>query len=262
MEIVIREALDSDIEEIVALFCESGSNTYSWNRKKWRHYYRDYPDGTPISLVATLDGQIVGHYGLQPIKIGLIPAMFGLHAYVATSQRGLTIISALMKEVDRVCIARGAKLICGFANPKFSLIKSTIFRWETPCWLGFQNGFSQEDVLLNKTKKFYFNCSDEWLVWRFGSKKNKYVSMYIDNNKNKRVQLLKYCGEKPQLKSKDIELWSARSTYSKNQPDRFCQPFSIKVFEPRLLSEGILNCDNWSIDMGDSDTFQYNPYVR
>lgn len=259
MEIVIREALDSDIEEIVALFCESGSNPYSWNRAKWKHYYRDYPDGTPISLVATIDGQIVGHYGLQPIKIGLIPAMLGLHAYVASSQRGLTIISALMKEVDRACIIRGAKLICGFANPKFSLIKSTIFKWKTPCWLGFQNGFSEVDFDLKKSKKFYFNYSANWFNWRFGSKKNKYLSIYFDSINNKHIQLLKYCSDKPQLNSEDIEAWSPRSTYSTNPSDRFCQPFSIKVFEPELIQEGILDCENWSIDMGDSDTFQYTP---
>lgn len=59
MGIVIREALDSDIDEIVELFCESGSNPYSCTREKWRHYYRDYPDGTPTSLVAIIDNQRV-----------------------------------------------------------------------------------------------------------------------------------------------------------------------------------------------------------
>lgn len=257
MEIVVREALDSDIDEIVALFCESGSNPYGWNREKWRHYYRDYPDGTPISLIATVDGKVVGHYGLQPIKIGEIPAMLGLHAYVASSQRGLTIISGLMKEVDLVCILRGAQLICGFANAKFSLIKSTIFKWKTPCWLGFQNGLSEEDVELSKSKKFYFNYSDAWLSWRFGSIRDSYVSVYLDVQKNRRIQLLKFCGDKLHLQSENIEVWSPRSIFSTNQPDIFCQPFSIKVFEPTLINEGILKCENWSIDMGDSDTFQY-----
>lgn len=257
MEIVIREALDSDIEEIVALFCESGTNPYSWNREKWRHYYRDYPDGTPISLIATVDGQVVGHYGLQPIKIGLISAMLGLHAYVASSQRGLTIISALMKEVDRTCIASGAKLICGFANPKFSFIKSTIFKWKAVCWLGFQNGFSKEDAELMRSKKFYFNYSDDWFAWRFGSKRDEYVSVYFDSHKTKHVQLLKFCGGKPNFQSENLELWSPRSIFSSSQPDRFCQPFSIKLFDPELIKDGIINCENWSIDMGDSDTFQY-----
>lgn len=257
MEISIREALDSDIEGIVELFCESGGNHYNWNREKWTHNYRDYPDGTPISLVATINGQIVGHYGMQPIKIGQIPAMLGLHAYVASSQRGLTIISALMKEVDRVCGLRGAQLICGFANPKFSLIKSTIFKWKTPCWLGFQTGFSEEDAEIMKFRKFYFNYSDDWLVWRFGSKKDKYVSIYFDSQKNKHIQLLKFCDGNLRSENQNLEVWSTRSMYSTNQPDRFCQPFSIKVFEPELLNEGILNCENWSIDMGDSDTFQY-----
>lgn len=259
MEIVIREAIESDVDEIVALFCESGSNPYGWSREKWRHYYRDYPDGTPISLIATVDGQVVGHYGLQPIKIGQIPAMLGLHAYVASSQRGLTILSALMKEVDRTCIARGAKLICGFANPKFSFIKSTIFKWTTPCWLGFHNGFSEDDADLMRSKKFYFNYSEYWLAWRFSSKRDEYLSIYFDSQNNKRIQLLKFHEYKLHFDSENIELWSPRSIFNSSQPDRFCQPFSIKVFEPELKKEGILNCQNWSIDMGDSDTFQYTP---
>lgn len=262
MEIVIREALESDVDKIVALFCESGSNPYGWNREKWRHYYRDYPDGTPISLIATVDGQVVGHYGLQPIKIGQIPAMLGLHAYVASSQRGLTIISALMKEVDRVCVLRGAKLICGFANPKFSLIKSTIFKWKTPCWLGFQKGFSEEDIELKRSKKFYFDYSKDWFTWRFASKRDRYVSTYYDLQKNKHIQLLKYCDERDMCQGEDLELWSPRSTFGTNQPDGFCQPFSIKVFDPDLINHGITNYENWSIDMGDSDAFQYNPEVR
>lgn len=257
MEIGIREALDSDIEEIVALFCESGGNPYNWNKAKWTHYYRDYPDGAPISLVATINGQIVGHYGMQPIKIGQIPAMLGLHAYVANSQRGLTIISALMKEVDRVCSLRGAQLICGFANPKFSLIKSTIFKWKTLCWLGFQNGLFKDDIESIRSKRFYFNYSDDWLLWRFSEKKEHYMSIYFDTQKNKHIQLLKFIGIKPKFENENFEVWSPRSMFSTNQPDRFCQPFSIKVFEPELIKEGILNFENWSIDMGDSDTFLY-----
>lgn len=259
MEVVIREAQDSDIEEIIELFCEAGGNPYNWNTEKWRHYYRDYPDGTPISLVATVNGVIVGHYGLQPIKIGSIPAMLGLHAYVASSQRGLTIISALMKEVDRACKLSSAKLICGFANPKFSLIKSTIFKWKVFCWLGFQSGVSKEDYILKKSKKFYFNHSEAWLEWRFDSKKDHYLSLYLDSENKRHIQLLKFRGDKPQIESEKIELWSPRSTYSTDQPGRLCQPFSIKVYDAELIQEGILECDNWSIDMGDSDTFQYTP---
>lgn len=259
MKIGVREALDSDVDAIVALFCEAGGNPYNWSRAKWNHYYRDYPDGTPISLVATMNGRVVGHYGIQPIKIGKMPAMLGLHAYVASSLRGLTIISALMKEVDRICLSCGAQLICGFANLKFSLIKSTIFKWKTPCWLGFQSGYSEEDVASKRSRKFYFNYSDDWLAWRFGEKKDSYISIYFDSENNRHNQLLKFCDDKLRFESKDLELWSPRSTYSTKQPDKFCQPFSIKVYNSELINEGILSCENWNIDMGDSDTFQYTP---
>lgn len=259
VSIVIREAQDSDIKHVVALFCETGVNPYDWNAEKWMHYYRYYPDGKAVSLIAINDGEIVGHYGLQPIKIGDITAMLGLHAYVATSQRGLNIISALMREADRMCELNGSKMICGFANPQFTSVKSIIFKWHTLCWLGFQAGVSELDYSLMRSKKFYFNHSVDWLSWRFGSLKDRFVSLYIDQDENEHIQLLKWRRDKPQIESEKFEVWSPRSTYRKSNPGQFCQPFSIKIYDPKLIQVGILDYKNWAIDMGDSDTFRYSP---
>lgn len=262
MEILVREAEDRDIEDIIKLFCEAGSNPYGWNVEKWKYYYRYYSEGKPISLIATVNGTIVGHYGLQPIRIAELPAMLGLHAYIASNQRGLTILSALMKEVDRVAKSQGIKLICGFANQRFSQVKSTIFKWKTLCWLGFQTGVSEEDYILKQNKKYFFHYSDAWYTWRFGSKKDNYVSVYYDNEKNTHIQLLKTSSNEHHIESQNIELWSPRTTFATNQAERFCQPFSVKVYEPSLVAEGILDLRNWNIDMGDSDTFKYIPEER
>lgn len=260
--ITIREAQDLDIQEIVELFRESGENPHGWNDEKWRHYYRNYPDGKPIALIATAEGLIVGHYGLLPVKIGSTPAMLGLHAYVASSQRGLNVISLLMQEVDRQCKLSGARMICGFPNPKFSIVKSTLFKWENVCWLGFQKGVSRLDYGLHRIMKFYFEYSEKWFVWRFGSKRTNYVSLYVDDEKNTHTQLLKYSDNEFQIEDENLEVWSPRSTWSDKKSDRFGQPFSIKVYDKDLLKEGIMDCQNWSIHMGDSDTFQYNPVEK
>ena len=259
MTIVVRIAEDSDIKQIIDLFCESGGNPYQRTPEKWKHYYRNYPEGDAVSLVATLNEAVVGHYGLLPVNIGEIPAMMGLHAYVARAQRGLTVISALMKEVDRICQSTNVGLICGFANPQFSLIKTKIFKWRTICWLAFKNGLTDQDLEIKSSKKFYFSYSNEWFDWRFGKQLDNYVSVYCDNNKNNHIQLLKYRSEVPLAGDLNLELWSPLATYPVNQTYFFCQPYSIKVYDPKLVDEGIFDSEHWSIDMGDSDTFQYSP---
>lgn len=258
----VRETLDSDIEGVISLFCETGVNPYNWSSTKWRHYYRDFPEGRPVSLVATLEGHVIGHYGMLPVRIGTHSAMLGLHAYVAANQRGLTVISALMKEVDLKCKSLGVALICGFANPKFTTVKTTLFKWKTPCWLGFQQGTNNKDLAEIRNKKYAFKYSPAWFEWRFGSLQNQYLSRYIDKQGNVKKQLLKTTTNTRSEKIVDAEAWSPLSTYPSHTEGPFCQPFSIKVFDTSLIKDGVLDHNNWSIEMGDSDTFQYNPWEQ
>jgi predicted N-acetyltransferase YhbS len=259
MKIKVREAIDCDIDGIIALFSEEKINSYSWNAEKWRHYYREYPEGFAISLVATIDEKIVGHYGLQSVKISGIPALLGLHAYVSAAQRGLLVISALMRQVDEIAKLKGVKIICGFANPNFSRVKSALFKWKTIAWMGFQKGVSEEYYKIRSTKKLYFQYSNDWYFWRFGSLKEAYVSFYIDQNHSVRIQLLKQRLSVQKIQDAGIEVWSPEYTFGEIQNDFFTQPFSIKVIDPEIIEFGVLDYQNWCIDMGDSDTFQYTP---
>jgi len=260
--LVIRDAVDSDIDSIVGLFTEDGSNPYGWCADKWRHYYRNYPEGKPTALVAELNGVVVGHYGMLPIKIGELPAMLGMHAYVFSEYRGLTIISALMKEVDKRCRAQGVAMICGFANSKFSLIKKTFFKWKTLFWLGFKSGLTADDVRCEPAP-FFFNYSPKWFAWRFGEVRNTFISRYTDARGNIKKQLLKINRgmEAPTpAELLDSEGWSPALVFLKEQQDQFCQPFSLKIYDTSLLDAGVLRPENWFIEMGDSDTFQYLPW--
>jgi hypothetical protein len=258
----VRETLDSDIEGVVALFCESGGNPYNWSTAKWKHYYREYPEGKPVSFIATFNGRVVGHYGMLPVIIGSHTAMLGLHAYVAENQRGLTVISTLMKEVDLKCRNLGIALIGGFANSKFSMIKRTFFKWKTPCWLGFQQGVDNNDLDEARNRKFSFKYSQDWYKWRFGGLQNEYLSRYIDSQGIIKKQLLKTTPTSHVENIVDAEAWSPQSTHAENKDGQFFQPFSIKIFDERLIDEGILDHNNWSIEMGDSDTFQYIPWEQ
>lgn len=258
--IEIRAAEPADAERVVRLFCEDGTNRYGWSADKWRHYYLDYPAGRPVALVAEIDGELVGHYGMVPVAIGSWPAMLGLHAYVSSRYRGLTVLAALMAEVDRLCRAEGVALICGFANPRFTLVKKTMFKWQVPLWLGFKKGTTPADTLRGDAR-FYFQYPDAWYAWRFGAERGCYLSRFVDAGGAVRKQLLKTRGGVPDLAElPDSECWSRRMMYPAEQPGPFCQPFSLKVYDGSLIDLGILQPGKWFLEMGDSDTFNYAPW--
>lgn len=258
--VTVREAQDDDTESIVRLFCEGGLNPYGWSADKWRHYYRDYSEGKAISLVAVVNEQVVGHYGLLPIMISDYPAVLGAHAYINPAQRGLAVISALMQAVDSKCLELGVYLAVGFANQRFSIIKSTIFKWKTVCWLGFQKGLTEADYLEKLSKPFCFQYSEKWSQWRFGSTQREYISRYVDSHGTIRKQLLKATARTNFGNLHDAEGWTPACTYPVQQANQFCQPLSIRIFDQSIIEKGILESRNWGIEMSDSDTFQYTPW--
>lgn len=257
---VVRRAEPGDAERVVRLFCEDGSNRYGWNADKWRHYYLDYPGGRAVALVAELAGELVGHYGMVPVAIGDRPARLGLHAFVSARYRGLTVVAALMAEVDRVCRDEGVALICGFANPRFSLVKKTLFKWQIPFWLGFKQGTTPADCQRGAAS-FYFRYPEAWYSWRFGAERPYYLSRFQDAEGAVRKQLLKSRrgGFRPGEIS-DSECWSSSMMYPEPQAGSFCQPFSLKLYDRSLVDLGILEPENWFLEMGDSDTFSYTPW--
>jgi hypothetical protein len=260
MEIIVREANLNDAGEIALLFCENGSNPYDWTAEKWKHYYLDYPEGKAISLVAEIERVIIGHYGILPVRIGNEPAAIGMHAYVSKNYRGVSIISLLMQKVDAVCKKHGFDLICGFANPNFSMIKERLFKWKTICWLGFKSNLSINDIEDLKTRNFFFNYSKNWYAWRFGRLAPNYISSYTDASGIIHKQLLKTTDNTREITIVDTEGWSPNFMFGSNIINQFSQPFSIKVYNERLLASGIYNYNNWGIEMGDSDTFIYKPW--
>jgi len=261
-DVSVRIATIDDGSAIGDLFSENGINQYGWDRNKWEHHYIEYPEGEAYSLVAEAEGKIVGHYGMVPICIGGISAMLGQHAYVSTEHRGLTVISALMKKTDMICQDKAIRLICGFANADFAFIKKTFFKWKTPFWLDFKKAGSHQGLDLTQSK-FSFSYSDAWFEWRFGESRECYVSKYIDSAGLEHKQLLKTRGElsnEELIYLADSERWSQAGMHSKQVGEGFMQPFSVKIYDLELIKEGILNKENWKIDMGDSDTFTYKPW--
>jgi hypothetical protein len=249
-EIEVRISKDDDVHLIVSLLSERG-NPHCWTKEKWLHNYIDYPNGEAVSFIALIDGEVVGHYGIQKVKIKNDNVYLGLHAYVKSSMRGVVVISKLLLAVDDYSKSNSVDYLIGFANKKFTIIKTTLFKWNCVLWLSFQKRTTYKINELD-IKRFRIESNKDWLSWRF----NNYKDFYLSKYKNSRcLQLLKlstdYYGD-------EVECWHPSENLGEEDGELFSQPFSVKVFNKNLIHEGILEPSNWGIEMGDSDTFIYN----
>jgi GNAT superfamily N-acetyltransferase len=251
-------AQPEDAQNIVSLFTEE-NNDYQWNIKKWEHYYKSYTEGTPISIVAEKNNQIIGHYGVLPIQIADYKAMLGLHAYVSKEYRGFEVISKLMSFTYDYCQQDNIDIVCAFANNNMTLIQSKLFKWNHIGNLIFSDNDTFDHRII-KNRPFQFNYSNDWYKWRFGIDTDVYLSEYSGLD-HPIIQLLKSNQDYFQAKDFDLskfQFWDPNQ-YSTGAETRLYQPFSIKILNSKV-SNSILDINHWKIDMGDSDTFVYSPY--
>lgn len=257
MKFQVRRASAADRDGIVALFQESG-NPHNWSSEKWEHYYRDYPEGPTISFVAESESGIIGHYGLFPITIGSYPVYMGAHAYVSESVRGLAVISSLMKSLDEFCLAEEVPFIVGFANQRFTTVKTKLFKWQTALYASFMSTEKFEPELF-QDRPFQFHYSSDWITWRFGKTNIPVVSQYQKQSGQDPVYQLLFTEHRVEAKDfhlAEFECWSPEG-YRSEPSETFAQPFSVKVYDKHWSGPDLTNPKNWFIQMGDSDTFVF-----
>lgn len=249
----IRLATVSDATLVSRLFEENG-NPHNWNAARWMHYYFDYPQAAALSFIAILDNEIIGHYGLQKINIKDDNAFLALHAYVKSSMRGgLTVISKLLNAVDNYCQDNAIDYLIGFSHKRFATVKTRIFKWNCVLWLSFEE---RTDYLLSDltSKRFRLEQSDEWLKWRFKTIDSHYKSKYLNVDSPQLLKITKdYNGE-------NVQCWHPTGNLLYEDENKFSQPFLVKIFNEKLLDSGILEPNNWGLEMADSDTFIYNRF--
>jgi len=243
--LICVKAKKSDAESIVNLFTESGSNPYKWNISKWEKYYRMYPEGKPTSFVVKKKDVVIGHYGILPVKINNIHGYLGVHAYVSINSRGLEVIKMLLEKIDELISEN--KFIVGFANNNFAQVLKRFFGWDILGYLTFSNevGFDEKW----RENKNCFVYSSAWYKWKFGEKRNYFNQQYVKDGK-KYNQLLKTF---PTTKTffEKINCWNPSKSTETNHKI-WSQPIAIKG-SPSLSR----NISDWYIEMGDSDTFEY-----
>jgi hypothetical protein len=257
MKFDVRRATGADAESIVRLFQENG-NPHGWSIDKWMHYYQDYTEGQTVSFVAVSEQGVIGHYGLFPVRIGSWDVYMGAHAYISESVRGLAVISRLMKSLDEFCVSKAVPFIVGFANPRFTMVKNKLFKWNTPLYASFvpKSCFDPNNY---RDRPFHFQYSTGWLKWRFGVSGPVVLSQYQPDDAMAPVYQLLYTDRNVKAEEfgvADFQCWSPEG-YRVSEGESFAQPFSVKIYDKQWTGPDLLDPENWFIQMGDSDTFVF-----
>lgn len=259
MKFDVRLGTQKDAQGIVELFSEGG-NPHNWTFDKWSHYYQDYPEGEAITFVAESEDRIIGHYGLFPVVIGGYNVYMGAHAYISESVRGLAVISSMMKALDYFCIEKNVPFIVGFANPRFTIVKTKLFKWKAPLYANFVK-CKQFDPEVYLNRPLSFSYSERWIDWRFGEGvKAPVVSCYQRNTGDKPSFQLLHSTKKVEVDAlglPELECWSPDEYATNSTEERFSQPFSVKIYDKNWNGPSLEDPANWFIQMGDSDTFVF-----
>lgn len=257
MTLSVRQATVSDASRVVDLFSQSG-NPHQWSIEKWSRYYCDYPEGDVVAFIVESESDLLGHYGLFPVTIGKHRVYMGAHAYVSETARGLAVISTLMRAVDEFCRTSAIPFIVGFANPRFTTVKSRLFGWHVLLYAEFMAASSFNPACY-RSRPYQFQYSGNWLQWRFGVSAAPVLSQYPRAGDACCANQLLYADD--QVNAKDygldvFECWSPEGYYEEAGAG-FRQPFSIRVYDDTQVCADLLAPENWLIQMGDSDTFVY-----
>lgn len=251
MEKIIIEITKSkdNIKKVVDMF----NYEYKWDVEKWEKYYEKYPCEGARSFIAVNGVELIGHYGVLPIRIGEYRALLGVHAYIKTGHRNLVIIDELLKKVYEYAKENDYAFVCGFSNNNFSEILKKIFKWRLIGYLFFDN---KSEIELKSEYKYKFIYDDNWYLWKFGELQDVYFKDYEKNGEIYK-QLLKIRMKKNSTLNfnEDINFWNPNKFLKDCKIGTWNQPFLVKAIKDNL-PEDLFDPRHWFIEMGDSDTFE------
>lgn len=260
MSVVVRQATEDDIEEIVGMLGAHWTEQ-TWSVGKYRHYYANYPLGRPLSFVAVADGGIVAFLGLLPVVVSGISAFLVLQVFVSPHhRRGATLVE-LVRLAESAARDAGAMFLCGFGNRRFAVVAERFLGWRIPGYLTFVD---RESIDLGSYRaRFHFEYEDAWYRWKFGVDREVHTQEYARAGVVHR-QLLKTRSfptlEASSLGVTSINLWHPDS-YSEKADGAWIQPFLLAPLSASLPA-GLLDIHHWYVEMGDSDTIEpYRPWV-
>ncbi len=256
MSIEIRRATDADAPAVVDMLAEHWAE-HGWSLGKYRHYYRDYPEGPPISMIAvdTAARRPVAHFGVLPIRISGIPAGLILQVLVRQSHRRGNTLVELARASEGEARRTGARLLVGFANARFAKVAERFLRWRILGYLGFSDTEAIE--LEPHRHRYHFEYGDAWYRWKFGHDARIYVKPYEKDGATYH-QLLKTRDfprvEANTLGAPRLNLWRPEE-HLVEPTGEWSQPLVLVPLAPGL-PEDLAEFSRWYVEMGDSDTFE------
>lgn len=231
----------------------------AWSEAKYRHYYHDYPEGETVSVVAEEGGVIVAHVGLVPVRISGTRAFLVLQVLVSKDhRRGGTLVEVLRFAEDEGR-RRGARLLCGFGNIRFSRVAERFAKWRIAGYLRF----ALVEELTVPQGRLAFEYSDAWYRWKLGTGASVVIRPYAKDGTTYH-QLLKTRGMSA-VRATDhgvaaLHLFHPDRTSAEATTD-WSQPFVVRPLvsdlDPRFE-----DLRQWYVEMGDSDTFEpHKPWI-
>ena len=256
MTILLRRATEEDVPEVIAMLHEHWS-VQGWGAGKYRHYYRDYPEGETLSAIAVDDetNAPVAHFGVLPIRVSGIAAGLILQVLVRSDhRRGKTLVelTSFAKEEMR---RAGARFLCGFANYRFAKVAQRLLGWKI---LGYLRFADVESIDLSLYRdRFAFEYSDAWYDWKLARRDPVYLQRYQKDDAVHH-QLIKTRGfprlSAPELGVPKLNLWHP-DRYLKEETTEWSQPLVYVPLDDALPRE-LGDISRWYVEMGDSDTFE------
>jgi predicted N-acetyltransferase YhbS len=256
----IRPIEASDVPKVVALL-ESQWPASGWCEPKFHYFYRDYPEGRAIAMVALdPEGEVIAFFGAWPVKVSGIPAGLVLDVVVRGSDRRGGALAELVRESERAARAQGMRFLCGFANRRFAKVAERFFGWKILGYLRFAEVSSID--LRDHNGRFRFEYGPAWYRWKFGRDEDAYVRPFEKDGKTHH-QVLKMRAASvltaAELGVPSLHYWPPEQ-YSKIDDGSWNQPFVVHPLTDGLPQDlGVLS--RWLLEMGDSDTFEpYRPW--
>lgn len=241
---------------VVAMLAEHWREQ-GWCQGKYDHYYKDYPEGEPISLVAldAADGTLLGHFGLLPVQVDEWPAFLALQVLVNPAHRRGDVFAALVAGAEKAARERGAAFICGFPNRKFATVVARLFGWTIVGYQSFVDVEAFDPRPYRDRNRFKY--SPAWYEWKFGHREPPFTQRYTRDGQEL-VQVLKAVENSVtsahELGCATVNVWHPDHCSAQPSAD-WSQAFVWRAIAPGLPA-GLTDITRWLLEMGDSDTFE------
>jgi len=248
-------------DALVSLMRENGY--INFDHQFFQYHYIDFPYRIHSFFLLTDNEKVVGHIAFREnfISSSKAKSCWAMHALIDKNYRNLSNFVYLVRNAEHYLVSYGYDLILAMPNTSAADVYKRCLSWID---LGYVNFSLSSKVSRGATRDdriFYFSKSTEWWNWRLKiSKEPKLVCQAFSWKDIKVSQLLYvapfYAEDLSDLdclmEDKPICTWD-HSNYTNRSSWWSCRYMARSLTSN--LDKGILDLNNWHVDMIDSDAF-------